>query len=73
MTLESKAILQTWQAKYQFSFHHKAVGKLQVFENQQPLEDAKPLIELKNDAGANQRIVSATELLELEPALKIRH
>ena len=71
LALESKQVMHNWLEKYAFEFGHRQVGKLQLHTSTSALEACKKIVQLKNDAGANQRLVSAEEVLELEPAIQL--
>jgi len=70
LALRSKAQMDLWREQYGFSFDHKVTGKLQLLPDQNAVDGLADLVELKKKMGMDQSILSPSEAVEIEPALR---
>lgn len=70
LALQSKVVLNQWCQQYQFDFDHRVAPKLHLYEDQRLLDAVQRRLELKNQHGANQFMVTAQEAMDIEPSLQ---
>lgn len=70
LALRSKEVLMAWREQYQFEFNHRLAPKLHLYEDQRLLDDMQRRLELKNQQGANQHMVSRQQAIDIEPTLE---
>jgi D-amino-acid dehydrogenase len=69
LALKSQLALGDLLARHPLEFGHEAPGKLHLYEDAGALAEASQLAVLKAAAGAEQQIVSPSEIVTIEPAL----
>ena len=66
----SRQNIHDWLENDDLAFHHQINGKLVVHENPKSWESARRQVEKQAQLGASQKLLSAEELFELEPAMQ---
>ncbi len=66
----SRTTLQSMRAELGISYHEQQRGILSFFRSQRDFESAQEAASMLRDLGVDRRLVSAEEILQIEPALK---
>lgn len=72
LTLESKALMESFLARHKTDFKYDTIGKIHIYPTQQGMETAQKFSKILNSRGIAQQFLSPEELWDLEPALKDR-
>jgi D-amino-acid dehydrogenase len=70
LALYSRSIVHQLVTEQQIEFDYRRNGKLHIYANAQDLQKAVDTMALKNQWGCQQQLLSATECLVKEPALR---
>lgn len=65
----SRDTLHRWMDETPLEFHHRSNGKLIAYRSPELLEKARKLVEYQAAHGAQQKVLSRAESIDLEPSL----
>ena len=66
----SRQAMEHLLEQHEIDFAHERAGKLVILPDAQAVEAARPMLGVKQAAGLDQRLISAEEACEIEPALE---
>ncbi|MGN6269649.1 MAG: FAD-dependent oxidoreductase [Sphingomonas sp.] len=71
LTLESKLALHALLERHSLAFAHRVAGKLHMFDGEAAFAQARALMAVKEAAGVQQRALTPSEAIAIEPALEL--
>ena len=70
IAMQSRRVMHRWIRKYAIEFEYRRAGKLHLYDDVNDLRSAEARVRLKNRYGSSQSVLSADEVLALEPSLR---